>query len=364
MTIETPYINSGVEGGTGYEFQKNCLVYILLDEYERFRDKEYFVCMESADDFIICFIVDNNLKEIDTYQVKKKSDSKWTISHINKKDIIAKICEAGLIVQEDTSYTHTTDYCQKLHFLSNQIMELDSKLCNEENDTIKYEDLDKNTQVSIETYIKNYYNKESRGYNLDQLSEQRNHLIFKFIDLNRRVSEQRNCLITKIGLIFNGSVSDCKAALDTILSALTISSTTFNNNSQINLLQRDKQVTSDKINECFGVIQTKSIFKEKWKTEVKRVICDVLDLKIPEQLQFYNCCCNSFDLFKDLTQVEHQGILSMAEELSWQARNEENLANLILSKYNSSSSVTFSDLELKAIAYAAAIQVYNTINNG
>ncbi|MEE0084854.1 MAG: hypothetical protein UE068_11600, partial [Paludibacteraceae bacterium] len=59
MTNEAPHINAGVEGGSGYEFQRNCLIFILLDEYDYFREKRYFICMESADDFIICFLENN-----------------------------------------------------------------------------------------------------------------------------------------------------------------------------------------------------------------------------------------------------------------------------------------------------------------
>ena len=116
MTIENPYINSGVEGGTGYEFQKNCLIFILLDEYDNFRDKEYFICMESADDFIICFLENNELKEVRTYQAKKNSNGSWTI-HNMKNEIIPKMCEGGVMIQEDKSFLQAKDYTQKLHFL-------------------------------------------------------------------------------------------------------------------------------------------------------------------------------------------------------------------------------------------------------
>lgn len=361
MTIENQYINSGVEGGTGYEFQKNCLIFILLDEYDYFREKKYFICMESADDFIICFLENDKLKEVRTYQAKKNSNGKWTIQNM-KKEIIPKMCEGGVMVQEDKSLPHTNNYTQKLHFLSNQIIELNSKICNETSEIVEYDDLEENTKKVIEKSISDFHTKENKKYDVNKILDQKKYLIFRFLDLNRTIKEQQNCLKGKIEEMFKSDVSSPQAALDTILRSLTISSTTYNENKQLNLSQKNKWVTSESIQDCFGTITTKSKFFERWRNKViKDNICHTLKISVSDQSQFEFLCNICFDLFKDPKQVEHQNILNLAITLKTapDIYSEENLTNKIISSYKTDTSISFSELEIKAIAYAAAIQVLN-----
>ncbi|WP_214657735.1 hypothetical protein, partial [Vibrio anguillarum] len=47
--------NCGVVALSGYEFQRNCALYLLLDGYEHFREEDYFLCIEHYDDFLFCF---------------------------------------------------------------------------------------------------------------------------------------------------------------------------------------------------------------------------------------------------------------------------------------------------------------------
>lgn len=361
MTIENPYINSGVEGGTGYEFQKNCLIFILLDEYDNFRDKEYFICMESADDFIICFLENNELKEIRTYQAKKNSNGSWTI-HNMKNEIIPKMCEGGVMVYEDKSFPHADSYTQKLHFLSNQIIKLNNKICNEASEIVKYDDLEEKTKKAIKKSINDFYTEDKEKEHIDKILDQRKYLIFKFIDLNKKIKEQQNCLKGKIEEVFNSNVPNPQAALDAILRSLTISSTTYNTNKQFDLSQKDKWVTSESIQNCFETITTKSKFFERWRNKlVKDKICQTLKIPSSDWSQFEFQCNISFDLFKDPNQVEHQSILNLAIKLktSPDIYSEEDLTNKIISSYKPDTSILFSELEIKAIAYAAAIQVLN-----
>ncbi len=359
MTIENPYINSGVEGGTGYEFQKNCLIFILLDEYDNFRDKEYFICMESADDFIICFLENDELKEIRTYQAKKKSNGNWTITKM-QDEIIPKMCEGGLMVQEDKSFPHADSYTQKLHFLSNQIIQLDKNICNEASEIVEYDELEEKTKKTIEKSISEFHTNEKKEYGIDKILEQRKYLIFRFVDLNKKIKEQQNCLKGKIEEVFKSDVSSPQAALDTILRSLTISSTTYNENKQLNLSQKNKWVTSESIQDCFGTITTKSKFFERWRNRAKE-ICQSFNIPLKNRSLFENTCENSFEYFKDPNQIEHQKILTMATEMikTSNACTEEDFVNELWDFNKSKLSSPFSEFEFKAIAYAAAIQLLN-----
>ncbi len=359
MTIENPYINSGVEGGTGYEFQKNCLIFILLDEYDNFRDKEYFICMESADDFIICFLENNELKEVRTYQAKKNSNGSWTI-HNMKNEIIPKMCEGGVMIQEDKSFLQAKDYTQKLHFLSNQKIKLDSVICNETSEIIGYDELEEKTKKTIEKSISEFHTNEKKEYGIDKILEQRKYLIFKFVDLNKKIKEQQNCLKGKIEEVFKSDVSSPQAALDTILRSLTISSTTYNTNKQFDLSQKNKWVTSESIQDCFETITTKSKFFERWRNRAKE-ICQSFNIPLKNRNLFENTCENSFEYFKDPNQIEHQKILTMATEMikTSNACTEEDFVNELWDFNKSKLSSPFSEFEFKAIAYAAAIQLLN-----
>lgn len=54
-----PKDNAGVHGGGGYEFQKICALYLLLDSYSELKEKEYFIYFEHFDDFVFCFTNDS-----------------------------------------------------------------------------------------------------------------------------------------------------------------------------------------------------------------------------------------------------------------------------------------------------------------
>ncbi|PWB15761.1 hypothetical protein DCO44_05135, partial [Acinetobacter sp. AM] len=48
-------VNGGVDAQVGFDFQRNCALYLLLDDYDSFKEKNFFVCIEHHDDFLYCF---------------------------------------------------------------------------------------------------------------------------------------------------------------------------------------------------------------------------------------------------------------------------------------------------------------------
>lgn len=66
--------NSGVVALSGYEFQRNCALFLLLDNYDSFKDKDYFLCIEHYDDFLFCYRTADStqVEKIEAYQAKKK----------------------------------------------------------------------------------------------------------------------------------------------------------------------------------------------------------------------------------------------------------------------------------------------------
>ena len=57
--------NAGVDAQTGFALQRNSALYLLLEEYHsKFKERKYFICLEHHDDFIFCFLNENEEDEI------------------------------------------------------------------------------------------------------------------------------------------------------------------------------------------------------------------------------------------------------------------------------------------------------------
>lgn len=129
-------INAGVHAATGFEFQKHCALFIILERYHQLKDEDYFVCIEHSDDLLFGFLNAKNVSRIESYQVKKSSKV-WTINN-EWKEIVAKILSTGKDLTNEV-FARTDDYTQKISFLSNQTSYLNIKHANEltgKNETI------------------------------------------------------------------------------------------------------------------------------------------------------------------------------------------------------------------------------------
>lgn len=82
MTNSQNDVNSGVQANVGMDFQRNCALYIFLNNYHKIKDKNYFIILEHYDDIVFGFIDDQNLLEkVETYQAKKSADI-WTNNYL------------------------------------------------------------------------------------------------------------------------------------------------------------------------------------------------------------------------------------------------------------------------------------------
>ena len=82
MTRRKSSANAGIEALLGFEFQRNCALYLLLENYDRFKKREFFLCIEHHDDFLFCYRSNyqDKIEEIQSYQAKKLSGAIWTIN--------------------------------------------------------------------------------------------------------------------------------------------------------------------------------------------------------------------------------------------------------------------------------------------
>ena len=116
--------NAGVDALTGFGFQRNCALYLLLNDYDSFKNREFFLCIEHHDDFLFCFKTSclTQIEEIHAYQAKKLSGAIWKINP-RLSEIIAKMLEVGNDLKEDP-ISKSSSYDHSLTFISNTETEL------------------------------------------------------------------------------------------------------------------------------------------------------------------------------------------------------------------------------------------------
>lgn len=345
-----PYANSGINAVNGFEFQKHCALYIFLEQYKEIKDKKYFICLEHHDDFLFCYLTqDEIIEKVKTYQAKKAS-SKWTMTK-DFKDIIKKILEVGVDLNNDMS-SKTSDYFHNLHFLSNHEISLSKQkdkekfenIINERNETIKYNELCQE--------IKDEFSSLTDSKTKDELEN----LSFKYIDINKTYDKQKKVLVGMFNDIFGNQVKDHKASVYSLLSLFRDVENTLNQGNIIALMDKTKRVESEQINKALNVITTQQKAYEEWKNK-KDEYSKVLNLHPFKHNQFENAFENAFEYLKDLEQVEHHKIFSFIKENIPDCNNDIECLEKIIIKYKECYTTQFDEITIKAIILASYIQL-------
>jgi hypothetical protein len=94
----------------------------LLDNFNSFINKNFFICIEHHDDFLFCYKTDClvYINEIYAYQAKKLSGKIWTID-ARFSEMVSKILLVGDNLKND-SFEKSEDYRHQLTFISNTEM--------------------------------------------------------------------------------------------------------------------------------------------------------------------------------------------------------------------------------------------------
>lgn len=294
-------VNAGVHASTGFEFQKHCALYILIENWEEHKDRKYFISIEHHDDFLFCYQNESDLIEnVKSYQAKKSS-SAWGMTN-NFYDILNKILEVGKNLKADKT-PKTATYYHSLTFMSNNLIKIPNNIVNETNNLLKFVDIKSDIQEEIKDGIRKISS---------DLSEI-NNLSFAYIDFGKTSKSQKDQLMGLFFRIFGTQVQDHKAAVETLLSLFREIETTFNQGNITNLMDDSKQLKSEKITQAINIITTKSKAFDLWRKQ-KSEIARILEIPVSLQNDFELAFENSFDLFKDLKQVEHQKIFHFAKD--------------------------------------------------
>lgn len=349
--------NAGVHTATGIEFQKHCALYLFLEQYEDLKGKSYFICIEHHDDFLFCFKNPENLIYlIDTYQ-SKKSSTQWSMSK-EFFDFLKKIAETGIALRND-EIKKSADYTHNLHFITNYDIALQAGkppvycLINAANQKVKYTELDQKIRDEIKEKIKLLLVSP-----YEPLKELDN-VTLAFIDMAKASEKQKELLLGKFVNVFGNKVADPKAGLEILLLLFREIETRLNQGNVIKLLDTSKRVESEKLNDAIKLITTKTKAYDLWRSE-KKAIAKLLTIPIAEQTQFELEFDNSLDLFKDLTQAEHQKILNFVEAnrtLLAQHTEEPDCINALHEKFNQAHRSQLTGLQVKSAIFAAYMEV-------
>lgn len=182
---------------------------------------------------------------------------------------------------------------------------------------------------------------------------------FLYIELPRTANEQKNLLVGKVSEIFGKTIRDQDAAIETIFSLFQKVELIYNQG-KAKLLDESKRVSGVQIADALKVITTQSKAFDYWRDEGKSVSY-TLEIKPFQRNEFESYFIASFDLFKSMTEAEHQKILKFVAENyeNCNSTSEEGSVLELCKMYQSSKTTKFKELELKAVLYAAYFQVIN-----
>jgi hypothetical protein len=341
--------NSGVEGGSGYSFQRCCVVFLLFEGYETINLENYFICLEHHEDFLFAFLDENrHLKRIDTYQAKKSRDDWRTDSDLC--EIIGKMTAVGKELIKDP-YDKSNDYQHTLNFLTNRNILLTSKQekgvkqnkikIQVSNRRKKYSDLSDDIKKNIEPRICKSILESTQLENVH----------FQYIDFAQSYQSWQRELKGLSMEHFGQDVNDHEAVISTLMRLLEDAEQTYNNDNKVLLSDPSKRVTRNKINETFDMLTESKKSFDFWRKYSEQLSKD-LDLKLPIRRKAKELLDNCFDYFKDIQQVEYRKVYQFVEKRTDIDENHTSEAGCIVELYKCYLNEFSPRLEGHMIAFA------------
>ena len=342
--------NSGVEGGSGYSFQKCCVVLLLLEGINELKKKNYFICVEHYDDFLFGFLSDSGeLKSIDTYQAKK-SNSDWG-TDLKLCEIIGKITEVGCDIMNDKLPKHSA-YYQTLTFITNRNIKLAGKdveskkqakiKVQAKNDCVSYSSLDIAIKDNIKSKICSKYN---------SFSSELTNVKFQVVDLPQTHQGWKRILESLSRETFGNKIEDHEATITTLIKLLQDVELTYNQNDIILLSDHSKRLTKDKIESTFSILKEykKSFnFWRRYSDELSKK----LSINLPYQRRAEVLLQNCFDYFKDLKQPEYRKIYKFVRDSIHIDEKHSSESDCIYEIYNKYISENKVRLERHMVAFS------------
>lgn len=293
-------LNSGVQALSGFSFQRNSIIYLILDKYDLLVGDNFFICVEHYDDFVFAHLDSKNkLCKVDAYQAKKAT-SPWST---NKKlaEILAKMTLVGKRMKDDPM-PKSDDYSHNLIFLTNKKIDLIcggkiepkySQVIKEDNVYVLFSNLHKEIKNNIENKF------PASPLELDEVEN----ISFRYIDVANTDKSQRNQLAGMISDLFSEEVTDPSAALCVLLNLFKDVETVYNQGEDLSFLDASKRVYSSEIFKAFNIIFSKAKAYKFWRDNAANLSA-ALRLPVGKTRDYDTRLSDCFDYFKDLSQVE------------------------------------------------------------
>jgi len=302
--------NSGVEGASGYSFQRCCVVFLLFEDHETINQENYFICLEHHEDFLFAFLDDKgDLRKVDTYQAKKSRDD-WKIDS-DLCEIIGKMTAVGKELLNDP-HPKSNDYQHTLSFLTNRNIVLKSKRVNKTKQQIEKIQISNKSKKYIELHEEIRKNIEPRISQSILEKTQLDNVKFQYIDLSQGYRNWQRVLTGLSTEQFGTDVNDHEAVISTLMRLLQDVEQSYNDNNLVLLSDNSKRLTRKKINETFNMLTESKKSFDFWRKYSEEISVE-LDLKLPIRRRARELLENCFDYFKDIQQVEYRKIYQFVE---------------------------------------------------
>jgi len=361
--------NSGIDALLGFEFQRNCALYLLLNDYDQIKGREFFLCIEHHDDFLFCYRSDcrSNIEEVHSYQAKKLSGSVWTIDK-RFSEVIAKMLDVGNDLVSDPapkcqSYTHELTFVSntdvKLNYKPTKQEKNDGKkeityLLNEQNCKASYGAIPVEIKDKINKKVNDFCTKETLTYHKLELDN----LHMQWVDFPRNKNEQKGALVGLMCMKFP-HVSDPLAAVELLLSLFREVEAVYNQGKVITLLDSAKRIEGDDIKLAIDVIETEQKTFKLWR-EYSTELSRKFRVPIGVQNNHESHIRNTFELLKDMNNNEHQIIKSFVKgnNYSMDYYSHDDMFDAYVGDIKSKKSMNLNDIDIFFCTLCAFVEHY------
>ncbi|OMO23163.1 dsDNA nuclease domain-containing protein [Vibrio lentus] len=369
MVVKVKAANSGTDAQMGFEFQRNCALYLLLSDYGSFKNREFFLYIEHHDDFLFCYREPTTfeVQEVEAYQAKKLSGKLWTVDN-RFAEIIAKMLEVGTNLHLDP-IRKSPIYEHKLIFISNTESDFRYKpkkadiesgkkevyeKINEQNCVCKYDSMPGDVRKSIEAKVKSYCEDKNTTYHNQELCN----IYIQYVELERSAKAQKERLLGLMVANFP-HVVDPKAAVDLLLSLFRKVELVYNQNHIVSLDDLTKRVEGGDVKKAIGTIENRQKMYHFWRDNANSFI-ESFNIPIGIQKKSEQFILRTFELSKDMENNEHQIIKRFVErnDYSMDYSKYENMFKAYISDIKSSNQIQLTDIHVFFAVLCAYVEYY------
>lgn len=366
-------VNAGVTAQTGFELQRNCALLLLLENYDFYKDKDFFLCIEHQDDFLFAFTTDNykTLLKVDTYQSKKKSGAVWKIN-ADFGEVITKILGVGTTLRKD-NMPKSKIYGHVLTFISNTGMSLEynptkkmqssgekpeSCHINEQNEKQVFKDLPQSIQDRFNTQVKKHC--QNKLIKVDETEF--DNLSFQWIDFPKTAHKQKEALIGLMHTKFP-HVVDSKASIELFIELFKRVEQIYNQKDIASLLDESKRLYGHDLKKTLDIIQVEQKTYEKWRNNAE-TFAPAFKIPLLVQESAKDKIRETFEYLKDLTNLDHMKIQKFIQDNDYRL-NYFSLVEMIkgyISEIKKSEHINLNDIDIFFTCLCAYMEFYDEGN--